>query len=293
MQRDRSETLNRRAGVTRRLYWDHMNTGDLHSNILIGSDGRQSAIAGMLRNRDFISVEELATHFAVATQTIRRDLVVLCDQGIARRRHGGIESVARSGNLAFKDRRVLNREAKQSIAAAVAARVGDGESISLGIGTTPQFVAEALLSHRRLKIVTNNLPLALMVGQSSDFAVAIAGGTVRGSDLDVCGSSVDSFFSSYKVDVAIFGVAGVDEDGSLLDFSEDEVRVREAMMRNCRRSYLVLDSSKFTRPAHVHGGRIDQVTAVFCEAEPPAAIRRMLDQSGVQFIRSAETTSRS
>lgn len=264
-----------------------MNSHDAHSNVGAGSDSRQSAIAEMLRSRDFITVEELAARFSVATQTIRRDLVALCDQGLARRRHGGIESMARSGNLAFKDRRVLNREAKQSIAAAVSGHVSDGESLSLGIGTTPQFVAEALLSHRRLKIVTINLPLALMVGQSSDFTLAIAGGTVRGGDLDVCGPSVDSFFASYKVDIAIFGVAGVDADGSLLDFSEEEVRVREAMLRNCRRSYLVLDSSKFTRPAHVHGGRIDQVTAVFCEADPPAGIRRMLDQSGVQFVRSS------
>ncbi|MDQ8731419.1 DeoR/GlpR family DNA-binding transcription regulator [Bradyrhizobium sp. LHD-71] len=262
-----------------------MNTQDVHLNMIAGSDRRQTAIAEMLHSRDFISVEELAAHFAVTTQTIRRDLVALCDQGLARRRHGGIESMARSGNLTFKDRHVLNREAKQSIAAAVAGHVSDGESLSLGIGTTPQFVAEALLSHRRLKIVTNNLPLALMVGQNSDFTLAIAGGTVRGGDLDVCGAAVDSFFASYKVDVAIFGVAGVDEDGSLLDFSEEEVRVREAMLRNCRRSYLVLDSSKFTRPAYVHGGRIDQVTAVFCEADPPDRIQQMLDQSSVQFVK--------
>jgi DeoR family glycerol-3-phosphate regulon repressor len=252
-----------------------------------GSDGRQTAIAEMLRSRSFISVEELAVHFAVATQTIRRDLLALCDQGVARRRHGGIESVVQDKNLAFKDRSVLNREAKQSIAAAVASHVHDGASLSFGIGTTPQLVAEALLSHRELKVVTNNLPLALMVAQNSDFTLAIAGGTVRGSDLDVCGPSIDAFFASYKVDIAIFGVAGVDEDGSLLDFSQDEVRVREAMLRNCRRSYLVLDSSKFTRPAYVHGGRIDQVTAVFCEADPPERIQQMLDQSGVQFIKSS------
>lgn len=267
-----------------------MNLRVAHLNS--GGDGRQLAIAEMLRSRDFISVEELAAHFAVATQTIRRDLVALCDQGVARRRHGGIESLTRSGNLTFKDRRVLNREAKQSIAATVASHVRDGESISLGIGTTAQFVAEALLSHRQLKIVTNNLPLAVMVGQNSDFSLAVAGGTVRGGDLDVCGSTIDGFFASYKVDLAIFGVGGIDEDGSLLDFSEDEVRAREAMMRNCRRSYLVLDSSKFTRPAHVHGGRIEQVTAVFCEADPPMSIRRILDQSGVQFVRSSETAVR-
>lgn len=267
-----------------------MNTEIAHLNTTVGSDGRQAAITDMLNTRTFISVEELAAHFAVTTQTIRRDLVALCDQGIARRRHGGIESVSSSKtrNLPFRDRSVMNREAKQVIAATVARHVHDGESLSLGIGTTPQFVAEALLSHRDLKIVTNNLPIALMVGQNSDFTLTITGGTVRSSDLDLCGPSIDAFFAHYKVDVAIFGVAGIDEDGSLLDFSEDEVRVREAMMRNCRRSYLVVDSSKFTRPAYVHGGRIDQVTAVFCNDDPPARIRRMLDQAGVQFIKCAD-----
>ncbi len=269
-----------------------MNIDRFHSNMVLSADRRQLAIADMLRSRDFISVEELAAHFAVATQTIRRDLVALCDQGVARRRHGGIERLTRSGNLSFGDRRVLHREAKQTIAASVASHVRDGESIALGIGTTTQFVAEALLSHRDLKIVTNNLPIAMMVGQNSDFSLAIAGGAVRGGDLDVCGSTVESFFAAYKVDIAIFGVGGIDGDGSLLDFSEDEVRAREAMLRHCRRSYLVLDSSKFARPAHVHGGRIDQVTAVFCEAEPPAAIRRILDQSGVRFVNSAALAAR-
>lgn len=262
-----------------------MNTNGVHLNIPAGADGRQSVIAEMLRTRDFITVEELAAHFAVATQTIRRDLGALCSHGVARRRHGGIESVIRQGkNLSFQYRRVLNRDAKQAIAATVAGHVRDGESVSLGIGTTVQCVAEALLSHQGLKIVTNNLPLALMVGQNSDFSLAIAGGTVRAGDLDVCSPS---FFAAYKVDVAIFGVAGVDEDGSLLDFSEDEVRVREALLRNCRRSYLVLDASKFTRPAHVHGGRIDGVSAVFCEADPPERIRRMLDEANVGFIKCA------
>jgi len=259
-----------------------MSASDVQLNVMPGSDGRQGAILGLLRSREYLSVEELAERFAVTPQTIRRDFNALCRHGVARRRHGGVESVLGKGkNLAFRDRSVLNREAKQAIAAAVARHVRNGESVSLGIGTTPQFVAEALLAHQRLKIITNNLPLALMVGQASDFALAIAGGTVRGGDLDVCSPA---FFASYKVDVAIFGVAGVDEDGTLLDFSEEEVRVREAMLRNCRRSCLVLDFSKFTRQAHVHGGRIDEVSAVFCEAEPPGRIRRMLDQAGVEFV---------
>ena len=45
----------------------------------------------MVRDQEFLTVEMLAEQFQVTTQTIRRDLNMVCDRGLARRRHGGIE----------------------------------------------------------------------------------------------------------------------------------------------------------------------------------------------------------
>lgn len=260
-------------------------------SIIGNAEARQTAITEMLKERDFVSVEELAARFDVTTQTIRRDINGLCEQGAARRRHGGVVPAALRGNATFHDRQVQNRHAKLAIAREVASHIPDGSSISFGIGTTPQLVAEALLTRQRMKIVTNNLPIALTIARNTSFEVAIAGGTVRTNDLDVCGGS-EAFFAAYKVDVAVFGVGGVDEDGSLLDFTQDEVRARQTMLENCRRSFLVLDASKFGRAAHVHGGRIDQVTTVFCEADLPAPIGSLLSRSGTGFVRCPMTATR-
>ncbi|PWC26989.1 DeoR/GlpR family DNA-binding transcription regulator [Teichococcus aestuarii] len=262
-----------------------MNRQNFHLNIAATpSRSRQAMIAEMLKTRDFLRVDELAQHFEVTTQTIRRDINGLCEQGVARRRHGGITCPGHCGNMSFRDREVLNRAAKRQIGAAVAREVPDGACISLGIGTTPQIVAECLGRHRGLKIVTNNLPLALAAAQNPEFEVAIAGGTVRTGDLDVCGPAGEELFSAYLVDIAIFGVGGVDADGSLLDYSREEVRIREVMMRHSRRSFLVLDASKFSRAAHVRGGRIEDVSAVFCDAALPPAIRERLAQSGTAVV---------
>ncbi|WP_145144268.1 DeoR/GlpR family DNA-binding transcription regulator [Roseomonas gilardii] len=245
---------------------------------------RQAAIATMLKGRDVLRVDELALHFDVTTQTIRRDINGLCEQGVARRLHGGITGSAASANISFRDREVLNRAAKGRIGAAVARRVPDGACVSFGIGTTPQIVAECLAGHRGLKIVTNNLPLALAAAQNPDFEVAIAGGTVRPGDLDICGPAGEELFGAYLADIAVFGVAGVGADGSLLDYSREEVRVREVMMRHARHSFLVLDASKFGRPAHVRGGRIEEVSAVFCEAALPPEIQERLARSGTEVV---------
>ncbi|UOM35735.1 DeoR/GlpR family DNA-binding transcription regulator [Acuticoccus sp. I52.16.1] len=271
-----------------------MNGFDFQMNIGERGPGqRQELIAQMLQSRAFLTVEELAAQFDVTTQTIRRDINAMCEQGAARRRHGGIARITSDGNASFRDREVMNRSAKLKIAAAVARHIPDGASVSFGIGTTPQLVAESLTAHRGLKIVTNNLPIALAAAQIADFEVAVAGGPVRNGDLDVCGSAAEELFAAYRVDFAVFGVGGVDEEGNLLDFSRDEVRVREAMLRHCRKALLVLDASKFARPAHVRGGRIEEANAVFSDCDPPAAIRDLLAQAGTLFVNCSPPSPRS
>ena len=52
---------------------------------------RQAKIADLVRQNDFVRVEELAESFKVTTQTIRRDLKLLCDRGMVRRSRGGVQ----------------------------------------------------------------------------------------------------------------------------------------------------------------------------------------------------------
>ena len=54
------------------------------------ADERQVRILEMVREKGFVSIEHLAAHFEVTTQTIRRVVNRLCDQGLLRRIHGGV-----------------------------------------------------------------------------------------------------------------------------------------------------------------------------------------------------------
>ena len=114
--------------------------------------------------------------------------------------------------------------------------------------------------------------------------VTVAGGRLRNDDIDVLGPGMEALFTAYKVDIGIYGVAGVDEDGTLLDFYEEEVRARQIIRENSRASFLVLDSTKFGRTAHVRGGQIGEATKVFCERKPPEEIISRLKQSGAELV---------
>jgi len=250
----------------------------------VNLSSRQADISELLREKSLLTVEYLAERFEVTTQTIRRDVNALCDLGLARRRHGGVEPLSTDGNLAYGSRQVLNRFGKMLVARAVALHVQNNNSLSIGIGTTPELVANALLKHEGLRIFTNSLSVAQISSENRGFEVNIPGGRVRNEDHDVLGSSVEHFFESYKTDIGIFGVAGVDPDGSLLDFDDEEVRVRNKIQRNCRKSYLVLDHHKFGRSAHVRGGRIQDITKVFCDKRPPEGVCRILKRSDTELV---------
>ncbi|MEP1934265.1 MAG: DeoR/GlpR family DNA-binding transcription regulator [Roseibium sp.] len=226
---------------------------------------RQAEIADLVQKAGFASVEDLADRFDVTSQTIRRDVNGLCELGILRRTHGGVEPPAPASNIHYSTRQILNLPGKQDIAELVASRVDNNQSIAFSIGTTPEIVMQSLTGHDRLAIFTNNLNVAYSASSNPSFQVTIAGGRLRHGDRDVLGASAQSFFSNYKVDIGVFGVAGVDKDGTLLDFHEDEVAARQSILTNSRKSFLVLDHSKFGRTAHVRGGHLRDVDAIFTD----------------------------
>ena len=245
---------------------------------------RQAEIADLVQSAGFASVEELAERFEVTTQTIRRDVNGLCELGILRRTHGGVEPPAPASNIHYSTRQILNLSEKRVISSLVAGEVSNGQSLAFSIGTTPEIVMQGLVGHEALSVFTNNLNVAFTATANQGFQVTIAGGRLRNGDRDVLGMGAQEFFSRYKVDIGVFGVAGVDEDGTLLDFHEDEVAARQAILANCRRSYLVLDHTKFGRPAHVRGGHIGEVSDIFCDRPLPLQIKEILASSGARVF---------
>ena len=252
-------------------------------NGLQASDARAREILNLLAAQGFQSIDALSARFGVSTQTIRRDVNALCDKGLCRRRHGGIDVLPEGENMLYVARRVLNQEAKAAIAQAVALTIPDGASLFFGIGTTPEQCAYALLEKPRLRVMTNNLNVAAALVRNPQCEITIAGGRLRNQDNDVIAGEAHQFFSHYHVDIGIFGVGGVADDGSLLDFSLDEVHMRQELAKHCKQRFLVLDHTKFGRAATVRGGHITEVSQVFTDRAVPEPIVHMLSAANVQL----------
>ena len=244
---------------------------------------RQQSILERARERGYVSIDELAQAFAVTPQTIRRDINQLAEQGLLRRTHGGAASEASSiQNTGYAMRAGQMREEKQRIAEAIAASIPDHASLFISIGTTTEAIARALLGHKHLKVITNNLHVAATLADKADFEVLVAGGSVR-SDGGVVGQAAADFIQQFKVDFAIVGISGIDEDGSLLDFDYQEVRVSQAIIDNARQVLLAADSSKFGRNAVVRLGSIALIDHLYTDAPPAPGIARLLHEQKIQL----------
>jgi DeoR family glycerol-3-phosphate regulon repressor len=234
---------------------------------------RQRQILELVRQRGFVSIEELAGHFAVTPQTVRRDINDLCAQDLLRRYHGGAGLPSSVENLAYQARRVLQLGEKRRIAALVAKAIPDEASLFINIGTTTEEVARALLRHRRLKVITNNLNVAQILAENESCEVIVTGGIVRNRDGGIIGEAAMDFIRQFRTDFAIIGISGIDLDGALLDYDYHEVRVAREIITHARQVFLVADHTKFGRNAVVRLGSIAEVSALFTDQQAPRRAR--------------------
>lgn len=244
---------------------------------------RQSKIIDLIKQKGYLTIDELVAELDVTPQTIRRDLNQMAKRGEIERHHGGAGPASSTENTEYQTRKIQYHAEKQRIAQQVAAHIPDHSSLFINIGTTNETIAQALLERKGLKVVTNNLIVASILSAKPDFTVIIAGGEVRSRDGGIVGEATRDFVHQFKLDYGIIGISGIDDEGSLLDFDYQEVRIAQAIIANSRYVYLAADHSKFGRSAMVRLGNIDQCSALFTDQKPSEQLAALIEQAQVQL----------
>jgi len=249
----------------------------------VNTNPRQLQLLDEVRLRKSLSVEQLADILGVTLQTVRRDVQRLAELGLVSRFHGGVRMPSSTvENLAYTQREALNSTGKARIARAAAAQVPDNCSLILNIGTTTEAIAKALLHHKGLRVLTNNLNVAAILCANPDCEVIVAGGVVRKRDRAIVGEAAVDFIRQFRVDIALIGISGIEPDGSLRDYDMREVKVAQTIIEHAREVWLAADHTKFNRPAMVQLAQLAQIDRLFTDAPPPEPFPALLHEAGVQ-----------
>ncbi len=230
---------------------------------------RHAEILGRARRDGKVTVEGLAQTFDVTLQTIRRDLSELADQGRLERVHGGAVLPSGLSNIGYEDRRRLNNDAKTRIGQLCAARIPNDSSVFLGIGTTCEAVARALVHHEGLFVMTNNLNAVPILSANPNCKVMVTGGTLRAADAGLIGAQTAASARSFKFDLAVIGCSALDAAGDMFDYDLDEVIVSQTVIEHSHATALVADATKFERSAPAHIASLSDVAMFVSDTVPP------------------------
>ena len=212
---------------------------------------RHQKIVELVKQKGYLSTDELVALFDVSPQTIRRDLNELAEANVIRRHHGGAASPSTAENSDYHDRKHFFSQEKNRIANQVVQLIPNGASLFIDIGTTSEAVAFALLARQ---------------------------------DGGIIGESTVEFLSQFRLDFGILGISAIDLDGTLLDYDYHEVQVKRAIIENSRNTLLVTDHSKFSRRAMVKLGSITDVEYVFTDSDVPPSIDELLKNKNVNLV---------
>lgn len=233
---------------------------------------RHPEILDIARREGKVTVENLAQHFGVTLQTIRRDLTDLSEAGRLERVHGGAVLPSGTMNIGYEERRRLRSDAKRAIARACAAQIPNDISLFLNIGTSTEAVAEELMHHENLMVVTNNMNVANILAGNSTCEIIVTGGQLRRADGGLIGNLATETIRQFKFDLAVIGCSALDREGDLLDFDIQEVSVSRAILRQSRKTFLVADQTKLSRSAPARIASLADIDVFFTDQPLPAEL---------------------
>ena len=206
---------------------------------------RRLVIMERVRSRSLVKPAELADELGVSTETIRRDLVALEEDGLVRRVYGGATgTTARAFEPAFEKRLTRHRDRKKAIGRMAASLIGPDDTVIFDIGTTVAELTGGLPVTYRGIVLTNSLLVANVLAGRDNIEVITSGGRVRSGDLACFGPVSEAFFRDYYADKAFMGAGGVDPIMGLTDYYPDEIASRRVILEHAAERYVLADSSK-------------------------------------------------
>ena len=246
---------------------------------------RKNEILNKLRSEQRVLVSELAAHYGVTEETIRRDLEKLEHEGYATKTYGGaIWGNSTKTDLSYTIRNKTNVEAKNAIAELVFGLIEDGDHLMMDDSSTSLFAARQLKEKKNLTIITNSLELVMEMASTETWTIFLTGGKLKAESLALVGDQTQEMLRAYHVDKAILSCKGLDPEAGITDSSEFHAQAKKAMIRAAKQRILILDASKFDKISFVEIAPLEALDLVVTNQRPSDAWMRRLTDLGVEVL---------
>lgn len=246
---------------------------------------RREKIIELLKEDGSAKVVDLAKLFKVTEVTIRQDLEKLEKEELVLREHGGVflknvEAQVRTFSLANQD----NMDKKERIAAKCLELIESGDSIILDSGSTTTEIAKKLRGIKSLRVITNALNIAVMLGAEPGIEVIMTGGEFKPPTLSLTGQKAADFFRGLNVQKLFLATAGLSLKSGLTYPSISDIVVKKAMIEAAETTYLVADSTKIGKTAFASMGALSLVHYIVIDDGVDEKHKQVFKDHDIQLI---------
>lgn len=247
---------------------------------------RHQVILRTLRSDGQIRAIDVANELGVTHETVRKDLLQLEARGLLHRVHGGalpIETLSYEPEVAA---RTTQAAEKRRIATAAADLVPAQGAILIDAGSTTAALAENFPQNARLTVITNTLPIALILMGYPNLSVHTVGGRVRATTMAEVDHWALRALSETRVDVAFLGTNAFSIEHGLSTPDDSEAAVKGAMVHAARRTVLLADHTKFGRGAVFKYAEMSSIDVLITDKGLPVKAVRAIEAVGVEVVRA-------
>ncbi|MGN1011555.1 MAG: DeoR/GlpR family DNA-binding transcription regulator, partial [Clostridia bacterium] len=227
---------------------------------------RKQEILEMLKENEFVDVDQLSKKFEVSYMTINRDLKELEESGAVSRVYGGVKaaegnasalhispSAAKSGisaanteekpysDLTIEERFKISLKAKQSIAKRAAELVQNGDVIAMDPSTTVIHMC-TFLQDKNIIVITTSLMVALQFSNSKSVQVMMPGGSIRKPSLSVVGPLMEDMLDEVVIDKCFLSSHAISFENGLTDLTVEESDSKKKLLKRSKKVYVLVDN---------------------------------------------------
>lgn len=235
----------------------------------------------IVRERETVSINDLAIALGVSLETIRRDVAPLTEAGTLIKMHGAVSLPPDAVEAPIRIRTNENMAEKLAVARQMAARIADGDTVMMDTGSTSSLLARTLLTKKNLTIITNSADIVGILAGHNGNSLFLAGGQVQATNLAAVGQTAIDFVSRFKVQHAIITIGGVDARLGLTDFTIAEAEFARAVLACGAERIVVTDHTKFDKAALVKVCDLDGIDRIVTDAAPSPELAGALRRAKV------------
>lgn len=234
---------------------------------------RKNIILAKLKEQGEVNVKELAEEIAISEITIRRDLVVLANDGLVYRTHGGAMRIDLV-QTHFTNKLASNLEQKDYICRIAAQEIENGDTVFMDCGSTVFRLCQ-FIKHKEIRVVTNSLPVLYALMDSS-VSVNLVGGEVDKERQAMHGRIAEEHIARYQFTKAFVGVDGISAERGLSAHSEQEAGITRAAASHASKTYLLCDASKVGKDQYLNFAPLGIIDVMISDQETKgiAALRK-------------------